>query len=394
MRRAHWILFVPFTIAYLDASAESKNNADAVAIVTHTFRPAQREWSEENMRQLKMPPGFAINVFANELGNPRMMTVGDDGTVYVARREQGQVSALRDTDGDGVADDVRTVIRVPQAHGIALHNRYLYVVNVNELYRVRIESGGTTGKPEKLISDLPDGGQHPNRTIAFGPDDMLYITVGSTCNNCKETNPEHATMLRAQPDGSQRSIYAKGLRNTLGFGWHPETRELWGFDHGSDMRGDDVPFEELNRIVEGGDYGWPFCYQNKEVDPIAQDPEIGTKEDYCAKTIAPVLGYTAHSAPMAMVYYTKEQFPAEYRNDAFVAMRGSWNRKPASGYKVMRVRFENGQPKRIEDFISGFLLEDGTAHFARLCGLALASDGSLLVGDDTNGIIYRVSYRD
>jgi glucose/arabinose dehydrogenase len=368
--------------------------AEAVKVETHTFRPERRETTDERIRQLRLPDGFQINVFAKDLGNPRMMTVAQDGTVYVARRDQGEVSALRDRDGDGRAEDVRTVVRnLPGVHDLLIHQDHLYMVTIRELFKAPLDSNGNVGEREKLIDDLPDGGQHPNRTIKFGPDGMLYITLGSTCNNCREPNPEHATMLRAQADGQERRIFAKGLRNTLGFAWHPETGELWGMDHGSDMRGDDIPVEELNRIVEGGDYGWPFCHGQKLVDGLAPDPKEGTKEEYCAQTIAPSLEYTAHSAPMGLVFYTSDQFPPQYRGDAFVAMRGSWNRLPPSGYKVVRIRFEGGRPVRIEEFVTGFLIEEGRAHFARLCGVALAGDGALLVSDDSNGYIYRILYR-
>ena len=397
MQRMMWLCLVILMasgFSQVSWAQEKGGPAQTIEVLTHTFRPAQREWTEGRMRQLQLPDGFRINVFAKGLGNPRMMMVTQDGTVYMARRDQGEVSALRDRDGDGVAEEIRTVVRdLPDVHDVTLQGDFFYLVTINELYRARRQADGGIGSLQKLIGDLPAGGQHPNRTLKFGPDGMLYLTIGSTCNNCREPNPEHATMLQVQPDGQQRRIFAKGLRNTLGFAWHPKTGELWGMDHGSDMRGDNVPVEELNRIVENGDYGWPFCYGQKEVDKLAPDPETGTKEEYCAKTIAPVLGYTAHSAPMGLVFYTGNQFPAEYRNDAFVAMRGSWNRKPPSGYKVVRVRFQNGQPTRFEDFITGFLIEGGQAQFARLCGLAVARDGSLLVGDDSNGVIYRVSYR-
>ena len=244
-----------------------------------------------------------------------------------------------------------------------------------------------------LINNLPDGGQHPNRTIAFGPDGMLYITVGSTCNACDEPNDEHATILRSQPDGSNRTIYAEGLRNTIGFGWHPQTRELWGMDHGSDWRGNDQPPEELNRIQQGEHFGWPFCWGDRRPDVyLSAEPKGTTKEEFCAKTQPPVLTYTAHSAPLGMVFYTGSQFPQEYRGDAFVTMRGSWNRNPPVGYKVVRVRYQNGKPVAIEDFITGFLNEKRTAQFGRPVGIAVAPDGSLLFTDDTNGVIYRMSY--
>lgn len=223
---------------------------------------------------------------------------------------------------------------------------------------------------------------------------MLYITVGSTCNECGESNQENATVLRANPGGSNRVIYSKGLRNTIGFGWHPETGELWGMDHGTDWRGDNNPPEELNLLAEGNDHGWPFCYGEQEPDVYTpHEPPSGvSKAAYCANTTAPTLTYQAHSAPIGMIFYTAEQFSEEYRQDAFIAMRGSWNRSEATGYEVVRLHFENGQPVSFESFVSGFLIEDGTAHFARLAGIAIAPDGSLLVSDDTNGVIYRIAY--
>jgi glucose/arabinose dehydrogenase len=201
-------------------------------------------------------------------------------------------------------------------------------------------------------------------------------------------------MLQLSPDGSRR-IFAWGLRNTIGFAWHPQTREFWGMDHGSDWLGNDVPPEELNRIVGGAHYGWPWVYGMGEVDksvPWPPEREM-SRDEFVEKSTKPVLMYTAHSAPLGMVFYTARQFPEEYRNSAFVTMRGSWNRKPASGYEVVSIRFENGSPTHFEKFMTGFLIEDGTACFGRPVGIAVARDGSLLVGDDTNGMIYRISHR-
>ena len=243
-----------------------------------------------------------------------------------------------------------------------------------------------------MIDGLPDGGQHPNRTIAFGADG-LYISVGSSCNACRETNPEHATLLRFPPEGGKRAIFAHGLRNTIGFDWHPVTGELWGMDHGSDWRGDDEPPEELNHLQEGKDYGWPFCYANRNVDRhLVTAPEGKSKEDYCSATQAPALTYQAHGAPIAMIFYRGSQLPADYRGDAFVAMHGSWNRKVPSGYNVVRVRFKNRRPVQFEEFLTGFLARDGESYIGRPAGLAMAADGALLVSDDANGVIYRISY--
>jgi glucose/arabinose dehydrogenase len=356
--------------------------------------PQQLEFDESLLKQLNLPAGFQINVFAKDLGNPRNLAIAPDGTIYVTRRDEGDILALRDTNKDGRADTQQTVASgFPYVNGITIRQNRLYFVTDRELYVADLQQGGKISKPQQLMGDLPDGGQHPNRTLAFGPDGALYVSVGSSCNACDESNEEHATMLRVQPDGSKRTIFARGLRNTIPFGWHPQTGEFWGLDHGTDWRGNDQPPEELNLIQAGQHYGWPFCWGDRQPDVyLPADPKGTTKKEFCAKTEPPVLTYTAHSAPLAMVFYTASQFPAEYRNDAFVTMRGSWNRNPPVGYKVVRLRYENGKPVAFEDFITGFLDDKQMTQFGRPVGIATAPDGSLLFTDDTNGVIYRVSY--
>jgi Raf kinase inhibitor-like YbhB/YbcL family protein len=241
-----------------------------------------------------------------------------------------------------------------------------------------------------IIHDLPDAGQHNTRTVQFGPDGMMYISVGSTCNECNEPNQENATLLRASPDGKRRAVWASGLRDTIGWGWHPQTGELWGVDHGIDWLGDGLPPEELNKIERGKRYGWPFFWGNNQVNPHLDPPAGLSKAELQQRSVPMVLGYTAHSAPMQMSFYDGPQFPAEYRGDAFVSMHGSWNRKPASGYEVVRIHFQNGTPSSIEPFVSGFVSADGES--GRPCGNAVAADGALLFTDDRNGVLYRVAY--
>jgi Raf kinase inhibitor-like YbhB/YbcL family protein len=276
----------------------------------------------------------------------------------------------------------------------------MYMVTVKEVYVADIKSDGTLGDLKMLIDDLPDAGQHPNRTIAVGPDEKLYITVGSTCNSCDESNKENATVLIANLDGKNRRIFDSGLRNTIGFGWHPVTKKMYGMDHGIDMLGDNDQPEELNELIDGTKYGWAYVYADSKLNPHSKPPkDLGlTNEDWARQSKEPVLMYTPHAAPMEMAFYTGSQFPAEYKNDAFVAFRGSWNRDPPSGYEVVRIHFDqNGVPMKFEPFLTGFLVKGGSsngkdAHFARLAGVAQAKDGSLLVSDDTNNIVYRVSY--
>ncbi|QEI08830.1 YbhB/YbcL family Raf kinase inhibitor-like protein [Pigmentiphaga aceris] len=386
-------------IAMLMASATlpalaQQGDGTQTSVTANTFKPAKVPLSAERMAALQAPAGFSVSTFATGLKNARMLAVAPNGTVYLSRRDQGDILMLRDTDGDGRADGMPVqVANRPGAHGLAIKDNKLYVATVKEIYVADMQADGSLGPMTMLIGDLPDSGQHPNRTISFGPDGMLYISVGSTCNACNESNPENATMLRASPDGKQRSIFASGLRNTIGFGWHPATGELWGLDHGIDYLGDDVQPEELNKIELGKQYGWPHVWGVDGINP--QSTPVGdiTKAQWLANSTPMIMGYTAHAAPMQMVFYPQGgSFPANYRGDAFATMRGSWNRMPASGYEIVRIRFNNGQPVGIEPFVTGFLTDGGTTHIARPVGLAVTPDGSLLMADDANGTIFRISY--
>lgn len=374
------------------ATAQQGDGTD-VAIRTHVFKPAKVEVTQSRVQALRAPPGFAVSVFAAGLKNARMLALAPDGTVYVSRRDQGDVVMLRDADGDGLADGPGVIVASrPGAHGLAIHGGQLYLATVKELFKAPIRPDGLLGPLEMLLGDLPDAGQHPNRTLAFGPDGMLYLSVGSTCNACNESNPENAALLRIAPDGRSRTIFASGLRNTIGFAWEPRTGALWGMDHGIDFLGDEVQPEELNRIALGGQYGWPHTWGQGGVNP--QSTPVGgiSKAQWAALSTPMVLGYTAHAAPMQMLFYTGGAFPADYEGNAFVAMRGSWNRKPASGYEIVRIRFADGRPQKFEPFVTGFLTDGGSTHIAQPVGLAMAGDGALLMADDANGVIYRIAY--
>jgi Raf kinase inhibitor-like YbhB/YbcL family protein len=393
VRRTHLPMLVAAALA--TAAGAQQGDGTDVPIGTNVWKPAKVAADDAHVAQLKLPVGFKVNVFARELKNARVIAVAPNGNVYVSRRDQGDVLLLNDSDGDGKADgQPRVVARRAGTHGLAIHDGKLYVITVKEVFAAPVNPDGTIGALQLLIGDLPDGGQHPNRTMAFGPDAMLYISVGSTCNACNETNPESATILRASADGKSRTIWASGLRNTIGFDWHPTTGELWGFDHGIDFLGDDQQPEELNRIERGKQYGWPHAFGKEGLNPQSTPPGEITKEQWRALSQPMMLGYTAHAAPMQLVFYRGGSYPREYTGDAFATMRGSWNRKPASGYEIVRVRFNSGKPQSIEPFLSGFLGDGGRTHFARPMGLAVARDGSLLMADDANGVIYRISYQE
>jgi len=403
--------------AALPAGAQLPPGDGPVSVTTNVVEPTPVKFDESMLSMLKAPPGFKVTVFAKDMQNVRWLQPMPNGDVYASRREQGDVILLRDTNRDGVADQRLVVAQnLKWINGLALKDNQLYMVTDKKVVAAPVQPDGTLGASRVLIDDLPEAGQHPNRTLGFGPDGMLYITVGSTCNDCRETGPENATVLRAQPDGRARSVYARGLRNTIGFGWHPQTRAMYGFDHGADHHGDDWPPEELNAIQANKDYGWPFCYADRQVDRQQfNDPVNSTKADFCPTTEGSVLTYAAHAAPIGFVFYQGSQFPAEYRNDAFVAFRGSWNRAQPSGYRVARVRFDAaGKPVGTEDFITGWLQATPPAaarmpgakappaeqararrpsQFGRLAGLAVAADGSLLIAEDQNGVIYRVTYQ-
>jgi glucose/arabinose dehydrogenase len=351
----------------------------------HVVVPKRHEPQTDTLARLQTPPGFDVHVFASGLGKPRMMAVAGDGTVYVTRRA-GDVVALVDADGDGRAERTEVALAdLPGVHGIAIHENAVYLADHTRLWKTSRGTGIALPRPTIFVEDLPPVGQHANRTLAVGPDGRLYVSIGSTCNACEEERVESATIQRTLPEGGATGFFAAGLRNTVGFGWHPVTGEMWGMDNGADWRGDEQPPEELNRLVAGADYGWPYCYGDRQVDRFMKAPA-----GECAKTEAPVLTYQAHSAPLAMVFYTGSLFP-DAHGDAFVAMHGSWNRKPPTGYKVVRLRFKDGQPVAFEDFLWGFLADDGRSHVGRPAGLAVARDGALLVSDDANGVVYRVA---
>lgn len=356
------------------------------------FRPELRDFDEAYLDQLTLPQGFSIGVYAANLQHARMLAVHGDH-VYLTRPLQGDVLRLVDEDSDGVAEStVSVVTNLMQVHGITFSGASIFLATDKQVYRGEVNDAGNVVDLAPIGQELPDGGQHPYRTLGVGPDSMLYISVGSNCDACEQLDPELASMLRAKRNGLDRTVFASGLRNTIGFGWHPETGELWGMDHGSDWRGNDLPPEELNRIESGNDYGWPYCFAKRELDPVIDDPSGMSKQQYCADTAPSVFEYQAHGAPIGMAFYESDGFPEEYEGDAFIAMHGSWNRFPPTGYEVVRLRFDEGTPVAFEPFVSGFLFEEGHAIFGRPAGITVAPDGALLFSDDANGVVYRVSY--
>lgn len=372
------------------------------ATVTATRNePVALGFTPDKLARLKVPAGFTITVMASELGNARMLYVMPDGGVYLSRRKQNDIWYMKDVNRDGRFDagERRQVAsNLPLVHGMDVKGGKLYAVGEKMIWVMDMAGDGTLGTPRVFAEGFPDAGQHPARNLKWGPDGYLYASFGATNNDTPTQNPEEATILRIRPDGKWREVYARGLRHTVGFGWHPVTGVMYGADQGADWHGDNIPPEELNVIVRGRAYGWPFCYGDKQPDPYtnsSQIPNLTTKQEYCARTEGSVLNYTAHAAAIGLAFYTANQFPAEYRNDAFIAYRGSWNRSEPSGYEIARVNFDaNHKPTEITPFVTGFVFQENGQwkQFGRVAGVAVYTDGSLLFTDDQSGVIYRVRY--
>jgi glucose/arabinose dehydrogenase len=350
------------------------------------------------VKLLKVPEGWEVKVAASGLGRPRMMYTGAKGQLYITRRDAGDVLMLTDENGDNVFDRLITILYpFKGVHGITIKNNWMYLCNNNELRRYRLQPNGMLGEAQTLINDLPDGGQHPNRTIEFGPDGHLYISVGTLCNDCKEADKETATMLRVDTLTWKRSIYASGLRNTIGFDFHPETGELWGADNGGDGKGNKWPPEEINRIEKGGNYGYPFAYGKKEVDQSREDPPGDVKEEWVKNTQPSTLELPAHMAPIGFTFFKPTSaVPADYHGDALVCWHGSWNRSKMVGFKVQRIHFDNGVAIRADDFLTGFLKPGflffkRKARFGRPAGVTITPQGVIYISDDANGVIYAIT---
>lgn len=343
--------------------------------------------------RLKLPEGFQIEIYAEGIDGARSMAMGDNGTLFVGTRNENKVYALRDEDGDFRAEKVFEVDSdLEQPNGVAFKDGALYVGAVSRLFKYpNIEQQlASPPEPELIYDDYPTEFHHGWKYIAFGPDNKLYVPVGAPCNICDRTDEDErfATITRMDADGSNREIVARGVRNTVGFTWHPDTNELWFTDNGRDMLGDDIPPCELNRLTEVGQhFGYPFCHGS-----TIKDPEFGDKHP-CSDFVAPVQALGAHVAPLAVKFDTGSMFPESYKGHAFIAEHGSWNRASKSGYRVTLVKLDNNKAVSYEPFIEGWLDEESQEAFGRPVDLLFLKDGSLLVSDDVGDAIYRVTYK-
>ena len=337
---------------------------------------------------IRLPPEFDISVFQTGLRDPRMMAIGPDGHLYVAERGAGRIVRLPDEDGDGLSDGIEVAadgLNAPSSIDF-YEDGSLYVGETTRVLRLReSDQPGVFEQAEVVIDGLPSGG-HSTRTVLFSPDwESLFVSIGSSCNVCIEEDERRAAIVRYNPDGAGEEIYAEGLRNAVGITFRPGTKELWATNNGRDWLGDDQPPETIYLVAEGDDTGWPRCHAGRIVDP-----DYG-EEGACEGIKVPAVEMQAHSAPLGLAFYTGEQFPEEYRGDLFVAFHGSWNRSVPTGYKIVRIPMEDGQPGPVEDFAAGWLRADGS-QWGRSVDVLTAPEGSLFVSDDGGGTIYRIFY--
>jgi len=349
-------------------------------------------------RTVNLPPGFRASVYAVTGGSIRFMAYSPDGYLFATLMDKGQVVRPVEDGGSVLAHASVVVDGLNQPHGIAFSGGYLYIGETNQIVRFPYSNGQVQpAAKEVVVPNLPTGG-HSTRTVEFGPDGLMYVAVGSSCNVCIEQDPLRAAITVFNPDGSGRRTYAAGLRNAVGVTWNPATGDAWATMNGRDQVGadmgltgaeateatDNLPPDYVTRLTDGGNYGWPRCYGDHQLDPRFGDA------GFCQGTLAPSVLIQAHSAPLGLGFYTGSSFPAGYQGDLFVALHGSWNRSTPTGYKVVRVKFQDGSPVGVEDFVTGWLA--GGRAWGRPVDVLTSPDGSLLISDDMAGAIYRISY--
>ena len=361
--------------------------ARCVAVVLLMVLTSTRATDGEiRLSELRVPPGFSVELLAR-VPNARQMALGDDRILYVGSMREGKVHALPldERYHAGKPHVVASGLNMPV--GVAWREGSLYISAVNRILRLDGISHRLANPPDPIVvtDRLPREGAHGWKFIAFGPDGWLYVPVGAPCNICEPDPDRYAAILRMQPDGSQLQTYARGVRNTVGFDWHPGTHELWFTDNGRDMLGDDVPPDELNHAPRAGlHFGYPSCHGDD-----VSDPEFG-KKHACSEFTRPVQALGPHVAALGMRFYTGTQFPPEYRGQVFIAEHGSWNRTRPIGYRVSVVKLEGDRAVSYQPFVSGWL--QGNHTWGRPADVLVLPDGSLLISDDYAGAIYRVRY--
>ncbi len=359
-------------------------------LVLAVFCNSQDELASGQQGDIKLPPGFKIDVYADNVPGARSMAMSKSGVLFVGTRGEGKVYAILDTNADKRADRVITIASgLDMPNGVALKDGDLYVAEVSRVLKFQDIENHLDNPPSPAVvnNSFPTSRHHGWKFIKFGPDGKLYVPVGAPCNICKSDDERFASIMRMNPDGSELEVYAHGIRNTVGFDWSPLDGALWFTDNGRDMLGDNVPPDELNRAPEKGmNFGYPYLHGQD-----IRDPEFGQGVDL-SKFTTPVVELGPHVAALGMEFYTGDMFPAKYKNSIFIAEHGSWNRSNKIGYRVMFVKLDGNDPVNKEPFAEGWL--QGESVSGRPVDVEQMSDGSLLVSDDYAGMIYRISYKD
>jgi glucose/arabinose dehydrogenase len=339
---------------------------------------------------IEMPEGFQIDTYATELDDARSMAKGPKGNIFVGNRQEDKVYLIRDTDHDFKADERHVIVEnLNMPNGVAYHEGDLYVAEVNRILKFPeiMDNYDKDPEYEVIYDDYPTDRHHGWKYIAFGPDGRLYVPVGAPCNICDSEEDIYATITRMDPDGSNMEIYAEGIRNTVGFTWHPETGNLWFTDNGRDRMGDNIPPDELNKAPKKGmHFGYPYCH-GRDIS----DPQFGEGKS-CSGYTPPVQELGPHVAALGMIFYTGDMFPAKYKNQILIAEHGSWNRSEKIGYRVMMVGVENGKAKSYKPFAKGWL--QGEKVWGRPVDIVQLHDGSILLSDDYGDAIYRITYQE
>ena len=344
--------------------------------------------AEGRLGDIRLPPGFRITVYA-EVPNARSMTLGAKGTLFVGTREGEVYAVLHGGTGGGKRRVVTIARGLDSPNGVAFRDGALYVAEIGRVLRYDgIESRFDSPPKAVVVNDsFPKDAHHGWKFIRFGPDGSLYVPVGAPCNVCERDDPRYASITRMKPDGTGFEVFASGVRNTVGFDWNPETKDLWFTDNGRDWLGDDRPPDELNRAPRKGlHFGFPYLH-GKDV----RDPDFGARGKGRAFT-PPERELPAHSASLGMRFYTGSMFPPAYRNGIFIAEHGSWNRSTPVGYRVTRVTLRDNRAAGYEVFAEGWL--EGGRAWGRPVDVQVMPDGALLVSDDKAGLIYRIAYGD
>ncbi len=336
---------------------------------------------------LQTPPDLQVSLYASGLPNARFMALGPRGDVFVGSWYAGTVSVLLNRSGGSRATSAATLLSgLTVPHSVAYRNGSLYVAEEGQVTRWSYDPAAVSVSGEHVvIPSLPTGGRHITRTLSFGPDGSIYVSVGSSCNECVDYT-SRAVIMRYRSDGTGGVIYASGLRNAVGLAWQPGASRLWAVDNGEDLLGDNIPPDEVDIIKQGSSYGWPYCWGNGQ-----KDPSVSSAPGYCARTVSPVVSMQAHSAPLGLTFYGGTRLPARYRNGIFVAFHGSAYRSQLTGYKVVFIPVHGTQAGQPQDVVTGWLPSNGGSVWGRPVGLLVAADGSLLISDDQAGVVYRLS---